>query len=278
MLLEEYVSPNTSILMDYFKGMEYPFAFDRLHFHPYNEFSLVVKGDITYATKNSISKAHDHCVIFSRAQELHNPFVDKSHVYERYQVKFYTNVISDKITQSSALADAINCSYIKQLNSKDFNELLIGIKKLYALIQKKSSSDAEKLQETLQLIMLILSSYTAKPLETQLEDNYIKSVISYIRNNFHAQLTLDNIASKFFISKSKLIYDFKKYCNMSLLEYITLTRIEFAKDYLLNGYSVSATAEKCGFSSSSYFIKIFSKLTNITPLKFQIQHATTPDI
>lgn len=278
MLLEEHVSPNTSILMDYFKGTEYPFAFDRLHFHPYNEFSLVVKGDITYATKNSISKAHDHCVIFSRAQELHNPFVDNTHTYERYQVKFYTNLISDKITESSILTDAINCSYIKQLNSKDFNELLTGVKNLYTLIQKKSVNDAAKLQEALQLILLLVSSFNAKPSETQLEDNYIKDVISYIRNNFHTQLNLDYIASKFFISKSKLIYDFKNYCNMSLLEYITLTRIEFAKDYLLNGYSVSATAEKCGFSSSSYFIKVFSKLTNITPLKFQMQHSTTQDI
>ena len=35
--------------------------------------------------------------------------------------------------------------------------------------------------------------------------------------------------------------------------------------------TVAATAEKCGFSSSSYFIKIFSKITNTTPLKFQMQ-------
>ncbi len=274
MVLKEYVSPNTFMSMDYFKGIKVPFALDKLHYHPYHEISFVVKGNITYSKKNSISKATDHCVIFSRAQELHNPIADQSQVYERYQIKFHTNLISDKITDSYVLNDAISNSYIKQLNDKDFNNLLVGVKNLHEMIQKESVNDSLKLQESLQLILLIISSHNAKPVKIQIENNYINDVITFIKNNFHRPLTLEDIAGNFFISKSKLIYDFKNYCNMSLLEYITLTRIEYAKDYLIKGYSVAATAEKCGFSSSSYFIKIFSKLTNSTPLKFQMQQTT----
>lgn len=278
MLLKEYDSPNTPILMDYFKGIEVPFAFDRLHHHPYHEISIVVKGNITYATKDYIAKAQDNCVIFSKAQELHNPFIDQTQLYERYQVKFYTNLITDNITDSSALIEAISTSYIKQLNNRDFNELLINVKNLHTLIQKKSDNETVRIQEILQLILLIIASYNAEPVKVSNESYYIHDVITYIKNNFHTQLTLDTIASKFFISKSKLIYDFKNYCNLSLLEYITLTRIEYAKDYLMNGYSVAATAEKCGFSSSSYFIKIFSKFTNTTPLKFQLRQVSETNI
>lgn len=100
MTLKEYVSANTPILEDYFKGTEVPFALDILHFHPYQEMSVAVKGNITYATKNNIAKTCDHCVIFSRAQELHNPFVDKTQIYERYQIQFHTNLISDTIAGS----------------------------------------------------------------------------------------------------------------------------------------------------------------------------------
>ena len=56
---------------------------------------------------------------------------------------------------------------------------------------------------------------------------------------------------------------------MNVLEYITITRIDAAKDMLIKGYSVAATAEACGFSTSSYFIKVFSEITRTTPLKFQ---------
>lgn len=277
MILKEYVSPNTPILMDYFKGIEVPFALDRLHYHPYHEISVVVKGNITYATKNSIAKACDHCVIFSRAQELHNPFVDQTQVYERYQIKFHTKLISDTIIDSLVLEEALKESYIKQLNEKEFNNLLFGVKSLYSLIQKKSENDSVKLQEALQLILLIISGHNANSLEIETENNYINDVTDYIKHNYNNPITLGSIASHFYISKSKLIYDFRNYCNMSILEYITMTRIEYAKEYLIKGYSVSATAEKCGFSSSSYFIKIFSKVTNTTPLKFQMQHSTYQD-
>lgn len=259
--------------MDYFKGTEVPFAMDKLHHHSYHEISFVVKGNITYATKDNISKATDHCVIFSQAQKLHNPFILKTQVYERYQIKFYTNLITDNMAKYSVLDDAISASYVKQLNDKDFNNLLVGVKNLHEMMQEESVNDSVKLQEVLQLILLIIGSYSAKPVKNKTE-SYINNVILYIQNNFHLPLTLDYIASTFFISKSKLIYDFKNYCNMSISEYITLTRINFAKNYLINGYSVAATAEKCGFSSSSYFIKIFSKVTNTTPLKFQMQQTS----
>lgn len=273
MILKEYVSRNTPVLMDYFKGIKVPFALDKLHYHSYHEISIVVKGHITYATKNSISKAQDHCVIFSRAQELHNPFIDQTQLYERYQIKFDTNLFSDKITDSSILDNATKTSYIKQLNEKDFNNLLLSAKNLHSLVQQKANDASIKLQEALQLILLVIASYNAKPLKILEKNNYIDDVVAFIKNNFHQPLTLDFIASNFFISKSKLIYDFRNYCNMSLLEYITLTRIEAAQEYLMKGYSVVSTAEKCGFSSSSYFIKVFSNITNTTPLKFQLQYS-----
>lgn len=274
MILKEYGNSNAPISMDYFKGIKVPFAVDRLHYHNYHEISFIIKGNVTYATKNSISKSQGHCVLFSQAHELHNPFVDQTQVYERYQIKFYDDSINDILSDNSILYDAMRTSYIKDLYEKDFNNLLIGVKNLYSLIKTESVNETVKLQKALQLIQLIIACNHIKPAGVEIENNYINDVIDFIRNNFHTQLTLGSISSKFFISKSKLIYDFKNYCNMSLLEYITMTRIEFAKDYLIKGYSVAATAEKCGFSSPSYFIKIFSKMTNTTPLKFQMQHST----
>lgn len=272
MILKEYGTPSIDISMDYFKGIKVPFALDKLHFHNYHEISFVVKGNITYATKNEISKAGDHCVLFSHAQELHNPFADKTKMYERYQIKFHDDAIRSVLLDNSVLNDAMKVSYIKQLNEKDFNLLLEGVKNLYSLIQNPTPDETTEMQKTLQLILLIISSHKSKAITSQEDNNYIDDVIDYIKKNFQTQLTLDSIAGNFFISKSKLIYDFRSFCNMSLLEYITLTRVEFAKECLLKGYSVAATAEKCGFSSSSYFIKVFTKFTNTTPLKFQMEN------
>lgn len=274
MILKEYSNSNTPISIDYFKGIKIPFAVDRLHYHDYHEISFIIKGNVTYATKNSIEKANGHCVLFSHAYELHNPFVDQTQVYERYQIKFKDDSINNILSDNSILYSSMKTSYIKPMHEKDFNTLLVGAKNLYSLIKSDSTDENIKFREALQLVQLLIASHYTKPMGIETENNYIVDVIEYIRHNFHTSLTLEAIANNFFISRSKLIYDFKNYCNMSLLEYITMTRIEFAKDFLMKGYSVAATAEKCGFSSPSYFIKIFSKTTNTTPLKFQMEHST----
>lgn len=282
MILKEYSSPNSAISMDYFKdnprGTKIHLTADKLHYHNYNEISFIIKGNVTYVTKNNVSKAINPCVLFSRAQEMHNLFVDQNQMYERFQISFHDNAIDSILTDNAILNEAMKFSYIKQINERDFIKLLEGVKNLHSTIQKQTTDQSTEIQKALQLILLIISSHNAKPIGTQIETNYINDVIDYIKNNYHTQLTLGSIASNFFISKSKLIYDFKNYCNMSLLEYITLTKIEFAKEYLLKGYSVAATAEKCGFSSSSYFIKIFSKFTNTTPLKFQTENVIYDEI
>lgn len=54
---------------------------------------------------------------------------------------------------------------------------------------------------------------------------------------------------------------------MSVGEYVTITKIEAAKNMLSSGYSVAAISEKCGFSSPSYFIKAFFRVMGMTPLK-----------
>ncbi len=59
---------------------------------------------------------------------------------------------------------------------------------------------------------------------------------------------------------------------MNILEYITMTKIHFAKEQLKKGCSVAATSENCGFSSSSYFIKVFTRVTGMTPLKFRLKY------
>jgi hypothetical protein len=48
-----------------------------------------------------------------------------------------------------------------------------------------------------------------------------------------------------------------------------MIRVKNAKNYLQRRYSVSYTAELCGFSNRGHFIKVFSSCNGTTPLKYQ---------
>ncbi len=47
-------------------------------------------------------------------------------------------------------------------------------------------------------------------------------------------------------------------------EFLNVVRISHACAYLLDGYTIEATAELCGYTDSSYFIKVFKKFRGTT--------------
>jgi two-component system response regulator YesN len=66
---------------------------------------------------------------------------------------------------------------------------------------------------------------------------------------------------------------FKKETGMSISDYLQQTRIEYAKELLLNtDQSVSEIANASGYSNLSYFSAIFKKITGTSPGEYRKLH------
>lgn len=269
MINEEYISEDGLIAVDYMKGYIPEERTNKIWCHPHYELMVVIRGYITYNDNKGVSKVGDKSVVFIKAHEVHNPFVHNSELYERYKVRFSKSFIKEILRDGYDIDDALSISYKKGLSDVDFNEILCLVKSLVEVLVKKSGSRADKLKESMYLISALIKSADSPAREDNSEKNYISEVVEYVKKNYSTHITAENLANRFFVSRGKLIYDFKAYCDMSLLEYLTLTRLEAAKEMLLAGYSVASAAESCGFSTPSYFIKVFSGITGMTPLKFQ---------
>ena len=98
---------------------------------------------------------------------------------------------------------------------------------------------------------------------------YINEVIYYIENHFDEHILSEDLATRFFVSRTKLMNDIKKTNGLTVNAFFTLTRLKNAKKYLDMGYSVCKTAELTGYSSSRHFINVSVSHNNITPLKYQ---------
>ena len=121
------------------------------------------------------------------------------------------------------------------------------------------------------LILALLHAADTPDKPREHEESYITEVVKYINNHLNENPRIEAIAAAFFVSKSKLTADFKAYCNMSIHEHIAVERVERSKELLRAGYRVAAVAETLGFSSASYFIKVFTALVGTTPLKWQLR-------
>ena len=94
----------------------------------------------------------------------------------------------------------------------------------------------------------------------------IKLAIDYIQHNLERELTLCEIAEVACLSPTYFSYVFKKFNGISLWKYINIKRVERAVEMLKSeNLTKLEIAERCGFSSSSNFYKIFAAVTGKTP-------------
>lgn len=101
-------------------------------------------------------------------------------------------------------------------------------------------------------------------------NNIIAATISYIDENLTENLSILDITHSTGISKSSLYKNFKQQFNCTPGEYINRQRASRSASMLLySDYSIDEIAERTGFSSASYYSKIFKKVYGISPLKYR---------
>ncbi len=96
----------------------------------------------------------------------------------------------------------------------------------------------------------------------------IDNVFEYISQHLTEDLSLDALEKAFFVSGEHISREFKKSTGMTLHAYITRSRIDLSKRYILQGISVRDVCQLCGFSSYNHFFKIFKKECGMTPMAY----------
>lgn len=97
-----------------------------------------------------------------------------------------------------------------------------------------------------------------------------KKMLSFIFEHYHEDLTIDSIAAAASISRSECFRCFRRSINKKPIEYLTEYRIERAIDLLINSdLSITDVCYRCGFSSPSYFGKVFRNLTGMPPRNYR---------
>jgi len=171
---------------------------------------------------------------------------------------------------------------------KNIKESGINIK----IIIISAHSDYEFLKEA---ILLGVESYLLKPIDndelTSLLSDVVKkltkeipyniqkkgtgavrTVTSYIEEHYYERITLKMMADHLGMNTSYLGQLFKRETGEAFADYINYYRIEKAKELLLDPrYKVYEVAGKVGFTDYNYFLKIFKKITGISPKEIKLQ-------
>ncbi len=98
----------------------------------------------------------------------------------------------------------------------------------------------------------------------------VDEVAHYIVEHCTERITLEDLASHFFINKFYLSRIFKEVTSFTINDYLNVNRIKKAHRLLLKtDDSITSIAEQLGYENITYFERVFKKYRNMTPLKYR---------
>ncbi len=243
------------------------------HTHKTHELLLVTSGDLAALTPRSYQSHRGPCFLLYRAGHLHNQINRAGTVYERFYLRFAPDFCAiPPSAQPLFSAETQPDAVLLPLSVRRAQQLAAAARIVAELAESMENPGAD---ERVQLLAgYILSEYGrryahgAAP-QSGAEANYLSDVTMYIGTHLTEKLTIGRLASVFHVGHTKLSSDFRTYLSMSVNEYITAERINRARMLLCAGASVDAAAEQCGFSDSGYFIRVFRRYEQVTPLQYK---------
>lgn len=165
------------------------------------------------------------------------------------------------------------------LISKEFSRKFLNEVRIFAFEKnifhrlcesKKSLSIAEQSALAYEVLTKLSLEFEKKEMLPFL----VLAAIEEIHLHYPEVYGIEELAINLEVSKSHLIRIFHQHQGITPGKYLLNVRLEAAKRYLQNNFSLELTAAMSGFSSASYFCKVFKKEIGETPIQWKKFHSS----
>jgi AraC-like DNA-binding protein len=246
------------------------------HWHDCFELLYVARGGMYVSIDDSIHEAVAGNLIMVNSGVIHG-FFDESPGTAikgmQFDMAFFGEdlvnvrdvVFHNPVIDKSALSDAVYAQLQQLLREifREYAERAVG----YQLAVKS------KLYE---LMLLILRGSPKSSLE--IPSSRAKEIRAFMYKNFdNPDLTLEDAAVTFNLSKFYFIRFFKKHTGYSFHSYLVKTRVDFACRYLIESkMTITDVAFRSGFNSLQTFNRVFKLMTGFTPRDYRRECSRSP--
>lgn len=278
--VQKHGSDKFPFLVSYEKLSKYESGSFMWHWHPEIEITYVKKGQMLYKVNHSSYYLKEGDVLFENANVLHMGSMENMQDCEYISITFSPKLIYGFFESSiyskyvEPIIQDFSLSAIDIEGSEEWHQEFSALVQDIIGINEKKTSFYEfdvviKLQS---LWKLLLENYSPKESGTsrsKVEYERIKTIVTYIEQNYMRKFTLKDISIHLHLCESECSRLFKRYMNISLFSFLQEYRIERSLEYLSRQESISVIAEKVGFSDSNYYSKVFSKIKGCSPQKYR---------
>ncbi len=246
------------------------------HWHSEIEIVRILEGSLQLKLDNNSYHASKGDVIFINPETVHSATPENCD-YECIVFRpdfLYVSTYSCRFFFDSLLSHEYA---VNEFNPCSDNEFQQAADELFEAMQNKTSGYKFRV---ISAIFKLFGIITDRRLYSDLTANEkagnkksilkLKKVLSFMREHFDKQITLEDMANASDTSLKYFSTFFKNMTGKTPFSYLNDYRIEKASQMLANSdKSVTDIAYSCGFNDLSYFIKTFKKTKGVSPGQFR---------
>ena len=252
------------------------------HSHDYYEFYFFLNGNVSIeiANKSHLLKPGD-LIIIPPGVHHHVDILDPDISYQRFvfwiSKDYCENLMQESVEYGYMMQlAATSGKNIFHLDILAFNSIQ---SKAFGLIEELHSNrfgKTAKISLCVNDLVLQLNRcvYELEHLEVSEEKDLCQNIIDFIDEHIDEELSLENIASQFFVSKYHIAHVFKEQFGMSIYQYIIKKRLDLSRIAILGNTQISEAYLMYGFKDYSSFYRAFVKEYGMSPKEYRSKKST----
>ena len=246
-------------------------------FHKHREMELmtILEGKAELCVGMESFEVEKGDVVIISPYLLHNATIYANCDFKHYCLCFDMDIINDKNLKSSLENGLYSISPVIKSTESISAKLSAFLQKSYECHSSRCKGWELQVMGNLSCFfgLLFENGYIDMRDNAVLNNDICCKVFDYIENNYSRQITLDEVAKLFYVSKSYFCRVFKHNFGKTFNNYVCIYRIEKACVFLKNtNLSVSEISLKVGFNSFSFFDKMFKRYIGVSPMDYRKIH------
>lgn len=130
--------------------------------------------------------------------------------------------------------------------------------------------DIEQLRVYMKRCMLKLCGLVHSLKSMNPDKKIIENIIRFIQDNYNKDINLNIISDHFNKSSSYLSVLFKKETRKNISDYMTMVKIDKAKELLAStNMKIAEIGQNVGFVNAKHFCTVFKKIVNVSPVEYR---------
>ena len=244
------------------------------HYHDFNKITIFIQGKVNYMIEGRSYDLKPYDIVLVKQGDIHKLTVDNSCPYERIIVYISPNFMNAYQTENYDLSYCFQKadqehSNVLRIPSPEKSSLFRSISNLeHSFTDGGYASELYRQVMFLEFMIHLNRAARKNRLEYIDTDNCnekVLAILDYVGEHLCENLSIDRIASQFYISKYYMMRLFKQETGYTLGQYISQKRLLLAKELLSSGVPGTQVCYDCGFKDYSTFSRAYKQLFGVTP-------------